>query len=111
MLKRFVPILVLLALAIPASAEPPKREAFEIAVDNAMHYLANAQNPDGSWTSGRAFGGGFNGGGREPAITALSVPELVILRRVMKPRLIAVFVAVVATGILLVGYGFNAFIA
>ena len=45
------------------------------------------------------------------AVTALSVPELVILRRVMKPRLIAVFVAVVATGILLVGYGFNAFIA
>lgn len=42
------------------------------------------------------------------AITALSVPELVILRRVMKPRLIAVFVAVVTTGILLVGYGFNA---
>ena len=45
------------------------------------------------------------------AVTALSVPELVILRRVMKPRLIAVFVAVVASGILLVGYGFNAFIA
>jgi hypothetical protein len=45
------------------------------------------------------------------AITALSIPELVILRRVMKPRLIAVFVAVVATGILLVGYGFNLFIA
>lgn len=41
------------------------------------------------------------------AITALSIPELVILRRVMKPRLIAVFVAVVATGIVLVGYGFN----
>lgn len=45
------------------------------------------------------------------AVTALSVPELVILRRVMKPRLIAVFVAVVASGILIVGYGFNAFIA
>jgi hypothetical protein len=45
------------------------------------------------------------------AITALSIPELVILRRVMKPRLIAIFVAVVATGILLVGYGFNLLIA
>lgn len=45
------------------------------------------------------------------AVTALSVPELVILRRVMKPRLIALFVAVVTTGILLVGYGFNLFIA
>lgn len=41
------------------------------------------------------------------AVTALSVPELVILRRVMKPRLLATFVAVVALGILLVGYGFN----
>jgi uncharacterized membrane protein YraQ (UPF0718 family) len=41
------------------------------------------------------------------AVTALSVPELVILRRVMKPRLIATFVGVVATGILLLGYGFN----
>ena len=45
------------------------------------------------------------------AITALSVPELVILRRVMKPRLIAVFVVVVTLGILLVGYLFNALYA
>jgi uncharacterized membrane protein YraQ (UPF0718 family) len=45
------------------------------------------------------------------AVTALSVPELVILRRVMKPRLIALFVGVVATGILLVGYGFNLFLS
>lgn len=45
------------------------------------------------------------------AITALSVPELLILRRVMKPPLIALFVAVVASGILLVGYGFNLFLA
>jgi hypothetical protein len=45
------------------------------------------------------------------AVTALSIPELVILRRVMKPRLIALFVAIVASGILLVGYGFNLFIS
>ena len=45
------------------------------------------------------------------AITALSVPELVILRRVMKPRLLATFVAVVAAGILAVGYGFNLFLS
>ncbi len=45
------------------------------------------------------------------AVTALSLPEMVILRRVMKPRLLAVFVTVVATGILLVGYGFNLFLA
>ncbi len=45
------------------------------------------------------------------AVTALSVPELVILRRVMKPRLIAAFVGTVTTGILLVGFGFNLLIA
>ncbi len=45
------------------------------------------------------------------AVTALSVPELVILRRVMKPRLLAVFVAVVASGIIAIGYLFNAFAA
>lgn len=42
------------------------------------------------------------------AVTALSVPELVILRRVMKPPLLAVFVGVVATGIVAIGYLFNA---
>jgi uncharacterized membrane protein YraQ (UPF0718 family) len=41
------------------------------------------------------------------AVTALSVPELLILRRVMRRELIAVFVVVVAGGILLVGYLFN----
>ncbi len=45
------------------------------------------------------------------AVTALSVPELVILRRVMKPRLLAVFVAVVSSGIIAIGYLFNAFTA
>lgn len=45
------------------------------------------------------------------AITALSFPEMVILRRVMKPQLIAVFVGVVASGILFVGYLFNALYA
>ena len=45
------------------------------------------------------------------AITALSFPEMVILRRVMKPQLIAVFAGVVAVGILFVGYLFNALYA
>ena len=45
------------------------------------------------------------------AITALSFPEMVILRRVMKPQLIAVFAGVVAAGILFVGYLFNALYA
>ncbi|ESU32102.1 hypothetical protein G3A_13275 [Bacillus sp. 17376] len=42
------------------------------------------------------------------AITALSLPEMILLRKIIKPKLIAVFVGVVATGIILIGYGFNA---
>jgi uncharacterized membrane protein YraQ (UPF0718 family) len=42
------------------------------------------------------------------SVIALSLPEMVILRKVLKVRLIATFVAVVATGILLVGFVFNA---
>ncbi|MDZ7652383.1 MAG: permease [Burkholderiaceae bacterium] len=42
------------------------------------------------------------------SVIALSLPEMVILRKVLKPRLIATFVGVVATGILLVGLIFNA---
>jgi uncharacterized protein len=41
------------------------------------------------------------------AVIGLSLPETVILRKVLKPRLIAVFLGVVALGILLVGYLFN----
>jgi uncharacterized membrane protein YraQ (UPF0718 family) len=42
------------------------------------------------------------------SVIALSLPEIVILRKVLRPRLIAVFAGVVATGILIVGYVFNA---
>jgi hypothetical protein len=42
------------------------------------------------------------------SVIALSLPETIILRKVLKMRLIMVFVAVVATGILIVGYVFNA---
>ncbi len=41
------------------------------------------------------------------SVVALSLPEMIILRRVMKPRLIATFIAVVAGGIMLTGYLFN----
>lgn len=41
------------------------------------------------------------------AVVGLSLPETIILRKVMKPRLIGIFIAVVAGGILLVGYLFN----
>ncbi len=42
------------------------------------------------------------------SVIALSLPEMIILRKVLKLRLIATFAGVVATGILLVGYVFNA---
>lgn len=42
------------------------------------------------------------------SVIALSAPEMIILRKALKPRLIATFAGVVATGILIVGYVFNA---
>ncbi len=44
------------------------------------------------------------------SVIALSLPEMIILRKVLKPRLIATFAGVVGLGILLVGYIFNYFI-
>jgi uncharacterized membrane protein YraQ (UPF0718 family) len=41
------------------------------------------------------------------AVTALSLPESIILRKILKMRLIAVFLGVVTVGILAVGYLFN----
>ena len=41
------------------------------------------------------------------AVIALSLPEMVILRKVLSVRLIAVFITVVGAGILFVGYLFN----
>jgi uncharacterized membrane protein YraQ (UPF0718 family) len=42
------------------------------------------------------------------ATTALSLPEMILLRKVIKPKLIAVFVAITGVSIILVGYMFNA---
>jgi uncharacterized protein len=42
------------------------------------------------------------------SVIALSLPELIILRKVLKPRLIVVFTLIVSAGILLVGFVFNA---
>jgi hypothetical protein len=42
------------------------------------------------------------------SVTALSLPEMIILRKVLKIPLIATFAGVVAAGILIVGYVFNA---
>jgi hypothetical protein len=41
------------------------------------------------------------------AVTALSLPEFMILRRVMKIRLILIFAGIVSGGIIFVGYLFN----
>ena len=41
------------------------------------------------------------------SVIGLSLPEIVILKKVLKWQLIAVFVGVVATGIVIVGYVFN----
>ena len=42
------------------------------------------------------------------SVIALSLPEMIILRKVLRPPLIATFIGVVAAGILMVGYVFNA---
>ena len=42
------------------------------------------------------------------SIIAISFPEVVILRKVLKPKLIAVFIGVVIVGITIVGFIFNA---
>lgn len=41
------------------------------------------------------------------AITALSLPEMILLRKVIKPKLIAVFVSILTIGIIIIGYLFN----
>lgn len=41
------------------------------------------------------------------AVVGLSLPETIILRRVLKPQLIAVFVGVIAVAIIITGYLFN----
>jgi uncharacterized membrane protein YraQ (UPF0718 family) len=45
------------------------------------------------------------------AVVALSLPEMILLRRVLKPQLIAVYITVVGTAIIAVGYLFNALLA
>lgn len=41
------------------------------------------------------------------AVTALSIPEMILLRRVLKPKLLIIFIAIVSTGIIFTGYLFN----
>ncbi|MBF0356866.1 MAG: permease [Alphaproteobacteria bacterium] len=41
------------------------------------------------------------------SIAALSLPEMIMLKQVIKPKLIAIFVSILATAFIIVGYGFN----
>lgn len=43
------------------------------------------------------------------AVTALSLPSIIMLSKVVKPKLLLLFVSIVATGIIIMGYLFNAF--
>ena len=43
------------------------------------------------------------------AVTTLSLPSLIMLRKAVKPRLLALFIGICTIGIILVGYLFNAF--
>ncbi|HPR34911.1 MAG: permease [Anaerolineaceae bacterium] len=42
------------------------------------------------------------------SVTTLSIPSLVMLRKAIKPKLLALFIAICVIGIILVGYLFNA---
>lgn len=42
------------------------------------------------------------------AVTALSLPSMIMLSKVVKPKLLSIFVAIVSIGILIIGYLFNA---
>jgi len=43
------------------------------------------------------------------AVTALSLPSLILLKRVVKTKLLVTFTGIVLVGILIIGYAFNAF--
>jgi uncharacterized protein len=45
------------------------------------------------------------------AVTALSLPEMVILKKVLRPQLLAVFVGLMTVGIISIGYIFNYLLA
>ena len=43
------------------------------------------------------------------AVTTLSLPSLIMLRRAIKPRLLRLFIIICVSGIIIVGYIFNIF--
>lgn len=45
------------------------------------------------------------------AVTALSLPEMILLRRILKPKLLMIFISIVGLGIIFTGYLFNGIIS
>ena len=43
------------------------------------------------------------------AVTTLSLPSMIMLRKAVKPKLLGTFIAICVIGIIIVGYGFNIF--
>ena len=43
------------------------------------------------------------------AVTALSLPSVIMLSKVVKPKLLTIFVLIVGIGIIIIGYSFNFF--
>lgn len=43
------------------------------------------------------------------AVTTLSLPSIIMLRKAVKPKLLCIFIAICTAGIIIVGYFFNAF--
>jgi uncharacterized membrane protein YraQ (UPF0718 family) len=41
------------------------------------------------------------------AVTTLSLPSMIMLRKAVKPKLLALFIAICTVGIIIVGYFFN----
>jgi hypothetical protein len=42
------------------------------------------------------------------AVTTLSLPSIIMLQKAIKPKLLALFIAICTIGIIIVGYFFNA---
>ncbi|MEE3496890.1 MAG: permease, partial [Butyrivibrio sp.] len=43
------------------------------------------------------------------AVTTLSLPSLIMLKKAIKTKLLGIFIAICTVGIIIVGYGFNLF--
>ncbi|MEE1246290.1 MAG: permease, partial [Acutalibacteraceae bacterium] len=41
------------------------------------------------------------------AVTTLSLPSMIMLRKAVKPKLLGIFISICTAGIIIVGYSFN----